>query len=131
MDKTNSNISVLSKVLWLALVISPLTIFLVGQFVVFPTIDHTGSPDKIWVFMGIALVLAIVAKVIHIKANSFSDNNKEQNALIMYVLSWALGDSIAVLGLITPILVGMNAIDYSYSFFVAAILINIIHKPNL
>jgi hypothetical protein len=121
------------KLIWIALFVSPVLFFAVGHFVVFPIVPEEGNDKYVYLFMGVALLQAILSKVFYIKSDSASGTVIEvmRQRLNCYLISWALGESIALTGLILPFLCGKASIQYAYSFFIAAILLNYIHKPNL
>jgi hypothetical protein len=121
------------KAIWIALVASPVIFFFAGYFVLFPEITEVKEEKFVYVFMGFALLQAILSKVFYIKADTCNGDEKKVIAhkLKHYLISWALGDSIAVIGLILPVICGKNSIQYAYSFFIAAVLLNYVHKPNL
>lgn len=121
------NISHIIKKIWMGLILTPLFLMGFAHFIFFKSIEVDYSEKAVFVFMGVAILLAISAKVFFIKAQGSRENPKRVRA---FICSWALAEMIAFIGLLLPIVCGTQASQYAYSFFITASILNYIHKPS-
>ena len=121
------------KVLWGAMVVGPLMLWAIGNFIIFPSVKNTTEPEMIYVygFMGAAVVFALISKVLFIKAGDKKATKEQLGKNFTFLISaWASAEFISILGIVFVLICGTKIMEISHSFFAASVILNFVHKPH-
>lgn len=114
------------KILFFALLMSQFIFLGVGKFILWEGLEpQEGAEIFLYVIASVSLIILFVGQLTFGKAKSAASIDE---ALTLYILTWALGESVSIFGLILPIL-GVE-IQYSYLFFAAGIGAHLLRFPK-
>ncbi len=124
-------------ILWMAMMVSNLIVVGVSYFIFFPH-EPTGEPASFFlpVLTIISLGVGYVSHLIFERVNSIKQNSelsaliKSQRSFSYYILSWALGESITIFGMVYSMLAIGEMKGVAYGFFLAGIYLHILHRPR-
>ncbi len=131
---TESKSKSIRMILWFALLMSNIMMAGIAFNIIFP--KATGSlANALPIFASIAIVIAFVSKFLYGKArgiisdNSLSTHEKHTKSFVLFILSWAIGESISILGLIYGMMGPTDMVHYGYYFFAIGIGLHLTNRP--
>jgi hypothetical protein len=139
--KTRQDLKKFLYIIWFAMLASQGTILYTSK--VLQKSAPEGRNELLFnILVGVVFLIVTVVYFMHKKVRRLSRlkelengpefDSKMANKLIVFsILTWALCESLTIIGVITPLLVGMAAMELSYSFIALGIGFHLIRKPSL
>lgn len=139
--KTRQDLKKFLYIIWFALLASHGTILYTSKVL------HKNAPEgrndmAFNILVGIVFLIVAVVYFMHKKVRRIAKSkeledgeafdSKQANQLIVFsILTWALCESLTIIGVITPLVAGKTAMELSYSFIALGIGFHLIRKPSL
>ena len=137
MESSSSNQQLKQSInlIWLALLVSQFVIMYVGYTQVFPmrlSNEVGDSPNYIInIFLGIYALIAIGASLFYYGKARLKVKESLQKSLSFFVISFAMAESITIMGLVFGMVSSGELVNYAYSFFAIGLVIHLKNKPIL
>jgi hypothetical protein len=139
--KTRQDLKKFLYILWVALLASQGTILYTS------TILQKNAPEGrndmgFNVLVGIVVLVVAVVYFMHKKVRRISKSSELENGpefnpgtanqlIVFSIITWALCESLTIIGVVTPLVAGKSAMELSYSFIALGIGFHLIRKPSL